>query len=213
MSNKKRRCTHCKEYSIVEDGALVPAGFFCSMPHVMEYANCKRDKQRAKQITKAKQAQVELSKAGRKAAKELKQNDKRHQFKLTKSKIQQWVNHVRDAGLPCISCGNTKTTIQYCGGHYKTAGGFPELALNTLNIHKQCNRYCNMNLSGNLTGNKHSEGYTEGLIKRYGEKRVDLLNSRHVNPNYGCEQLISIRAFYSKLIRESNPDDSERPFN
>jgi len=65
------------------------------------------------------------------AKRELRRNDRQHQFQLTKSKIQHWVNHVRDAGLSCISCGNTNPNIQYCGGHCKTAGGHSELALDT----------------------------------------------------------------------------------
>jgi len=143
---------------------------------------------------------------------ELKKNDRKHQFQLTKSVIQKWVNHVRDAGRPCISCGTEKPTIQYCGSHYKSAGGHSEIALDTRNIHRGCNRYCNKALSGNIHGNKTTKGYIVGLIERYDQAYVDWLDSYHESPNYSCEQLIEIRAFYSKLIRDNNPDDSDRPF-
>lgn len=203
MAVKKRKCKYHKSYT--EEFIVTNAGVFCTIDAAYKFGSEQRDKKR-------KQQKVKLEKADKQVKRESKRNDKKHQFQLTKKKIQQWVNHVRDAGLACISCGNTKPTIQYCGGHYKTAGGFPELALNTLNIHRQCNRYCNMALSGNLTGNKTSSGYTAGLIERCGQERVDLLNSKHENPNYDCDQLIAIRAFYSKLIRDNNPDDSGRPF-
>lgn len=212
MTNKNRQCTYCKEYLERIKGVLCPAGWFCSIKHARNYVRATQNKQRQQQIKKAKQSQVKRDKASKKAARELKKNNRKYQFQLTKSVIQKWVNHVRDAGKPCISCGRDKPTIQYCGGHYKTAGGFPELALNTLNINKQCNRYCNHELSGNISGNKHSEGYTIGLIRRHGQERVDLLNSKHESPRYDCEQLIKIRAFYSKLIRDNNPDDSNRPY-
>jgi len=208
MSNKKRRCTQCKEYSIAENGIVTPAGFFCDSQHAVDYARATQNKQREQQIKKAKQSQFKEDKAAKKGARELKKNDRRYQFRLTKSKIQHWVNHVRDADLPCISCGNVNPNIQYCGGHYKTAGGHPELALETRNISRQCNQYCNLRLSGNISGNKTTKGYIVGLIERYDQAYVDWLNSYHESPNYTCDQLIEIRAFYSKLIRENNPDDS-----
>lgn len=211
MANKNRRCTQCKEYSERDKGILCPAGWFCSINHARDYARATQDRQRTRQQVKLKQSQVKEDKASKKAAKELKKNDQRYQLRLTKSVIQKWVNHVRDFRKGCISCLTEKPTIQYCGGHYKTAGGHPELALDTRNIHKQCNQYCNLRLSGNISGNKTTKGYTVGLIERYGQEYVDWLDSYHESPRYDCEQLIKIRAFYSKLIRENNPDDSERP--
>lgn len=212
MTNKNRRCTQCKEYSERDKGILCPAGWFCSITHARDYARATQDKQRQRQINKLKQSRVKEDKAAKKSVRELKQNDRKHQLQLTKSKIQHWVNHIRDHGLPCISCGNENPNIQYCGGHYKTAGGFPELALETRNISRQCNQYCNLRLSGNISGNKTTKGYTAGLIERYDQSYVDWLDSYHESPRYDCDQLIAIRAFYSKLVRDNNPDDSERPF-
>jgi len=212
MAVKKRKCCHCKEFGIAKDGVITPAGFFISMAHALKYVKSTQAKQRAKQQARAKQLCIKADKASKKATRELKRNDRKHQFQLTKSKIQKWVNHVRDAGLGCISCGTTKPNIQYCGSHYKSAGGHSELALDTHNIHRACNRYCNRALSGNISGNKTTKGYTVGLIERYGQDYVDWLDSYHESKNYDCDQLIKIRAFYSKLIRDNNPDDSERPF-
>ncbi len=185
---------------------------FCQLDCAYKFARARQDKQRKRQQAKAKQSQAKEDKADKKALREFKRNDRKHQFQLTKSKIQHWVNHIRDFGLGCISCGTEKPTIQYCGGHYKTAGGHSEMALITKNIHKQCNQYCNMNLSGNIHGTKTTKGYIVGLVDRYGQDYVDWLDSHHELPRYDCDQLIKIRAFYSKLIRDNNPDDSERPF-
>lgn len=210
MPVAKRKCKNCGIY--VENFIKVPAGVFCNISGALKFARGKQDQQRKRQQAKAKQSQAKQVKADKKAVNELKRNDRRHQFQLTKSKIQQWVNHVRDAGLPCISCGTTNPNIQYCGSHYKSAGGHPETALVTRNIHRGCNRYCNKALSGNIHGNKTTKGYTVGLIERYDQDYVDWLDSHHESPRYDCEQLIKIRAFYSKLIREGNKDDSGRPF-
>lgn len=206
MPVKKRKCKNCGEYT--ETFVKLKVGIFCSLESAYNFARDKQNQQRKRQQAKAKQSQAKQDKADKKAARELKKNDRRYQFRLTKSKIQHWVNHIRDAGRPCISCGNENPNIQYCGGHCKTAGGHPELALDTRNIHKQCNQYCNLRLSGNISGNKTTKGYTVGLIERYGQDYVDWLDSYHEPKNYTCEQLIETRAFYSKLIRENNLDDS-----
>ena len=140
------------------------------------------------------------------------QDDYGHQFRLTKQVIQRWVVHVRDKDLPCISCGTESKTIVYAGGHLRSAGGHPELALNSHNIHKQCNFYCNCNLSGNLNGNKKSAGYIKGLIERHGQEYHDRLFEHREQPKITIDQLKEIRAFYSTLIRDENSDDSKCPY-
>jgi len=210
MSVKKRKCKQCSKWT--EHFIKTNVAVFCDVDCAYKFARAKQEKEQARLISKFKQSRTKEDKTAKKAARELKKNDRKYQFQLTKSVIQKWVNHVRDAGLPCISCGTVKQTIVYSGGHYKTAGGFPELALNTLNIHRQCNFHCNKNLSGNITGDKNSKGYTIGLVERYGQDYVDWLDSYHESTRYDCDQLIKIRAYYAKLIRDNNPDDSEIPF-
>ncbi len=52
----------------------------------------------------------------------------------------------RDAGLPCISCGETNPPDLHGGqwdcGHFKTVGAYPELRFEERNAHKQC-KSCN----------------------------------------------------------------------
>jgi len=200
MSNRKKKCKQCKEYSNVKDGVQVPAGFFCCFDHAVEFANSKQARARKRQ-------QAKVKKEINKAFKQAKGNDHRHQFNLTKNKIQHWVNHIRDHGKPCISCGNENPNILYSGGHYKTAGGHLEIALDSRNIHRQCLMNCNKSLSGNISGNKHSEGFVKGLIKRYGQDYVHWLDSYHEPVKYTVDELRAIRAYYSKLIRDNNSVD------
>jgi len=165
----------------------------------------------AKIRAKAKRVQQAEDKASSAAVRAIKDNSYPHQFDLTKKVLQKWVNHVRDKGRPCISCGTERPGIIYCGGHYKTAGGNPEIALESKNIHRQCNWHCNSNLSGNISGTKKTKGFTFGLLERYGQDYIDWLDGPHKTKNYSCEQLKEIRAYYSRLIREGNSDDSDRP--
>lgn len=72
----------------------------------------------------------------------------------------------RDKNLGCISCGSEVTEA----GHYYSAGHYSSLRFNEVNTNGQCVR-CNRFLHGNLIH------YRQGLVKRYGEQKVLLLDS------------------------------------
>lgn len=74
----------------------------------------------------------------------------------------------RDAGLPCISCGNPNPNQ---AGHYYSAGHYPGLALDEDNVHRQCLQ-CNYHQHGNLIK------YRNGLLKRIGFERLEGLDMR-----------------------------------
>lgn len=81
------------------------------------------------------------------------------------STFNAWIR-VRDAELPCISCGR-HSTLQ--AGHFYSSGHFKSLSFNEDNVHGQCVR-CNHFLSGNLIQ------YRESLIKKIGIERVKKLD-------------------------------------
>lgn len=82
--------------------------------------------------------------------------------------FQQWIR-LRDEHQPCISCGKTSST-QWDGSHYYKAEIWSGLIFDETNVHKSCS-YCNKELHGNLVE------YRKGLIKRYGVKYVEDLES------------------------------------
>jgi len=210
MATKKNKCTYCKERFLVETMVKTPAGKFCGFGHAMKYANDKQAKQREVNLKKAAKCEQVEDKAARKAKRDADNNNHKKQFKMTKEVVQRWAGGISDAGKPCKSCGTTND-IQDCGGHFRTAGGNPELALDTRNIHRQCNKKCNCELSGNIYGAMNTIGYTQGLINEFGQEYVDWLNSYHPPKHYTCDQLRDIRAFYAKLTRDKNKDDSNCP--
>ncbi|WVH05525.1 hypothetical protein KKJFFJLC_00052 [Vibrio phage vB_VpaS_PGB] len=205
MAVSKRKCPFCKTYNKPEEGLLIKGRLYCDMNCAVSYGKKNAPKAKAKQ---EKSDRVELTRKKR----TLKDNDRKRQFKLTKEVIQKWVHRVRDAGKPCISCETTNPNIIYSGGHYRTAGGNPEIALETRNIHRQCLFNCNKNKSGNISGDKHSIGFKQGLINRYGQDYVDWLDGYHESNRLDCEQLKQLRAYYNKLIRENKKTDEDRPF-
>lgn len=101
---------------------------------------------------------------------------------------------VRDADLPCISCG-IENPVQWHAGHYLSRGAHPELSLDPRNIHKQCSQ-CNNYLSGNQIE------YRKGLIRRYGQEYVDWLEGPHEPAHTTIEDAKRIKAEYRQKTRD-----------
>ena len=99
-----------------------------------------------------------------------------------------WIRGVRDAHLPCVSCGRHHNG-QYHAGHYRSTASRPDLRLDPANVHKQC-APCNTHLSGNLIP------YRLELIRRVGQAEVDRLEGPPSPDKLTRDDLIAIRATY-----------------
>lgn len=102
---------------------------------------------------------------------------------------------LRDAHLPCISCGTTKN-VQYAAGHYRTVKSASQLRFNEDNVHKQCNSYCNRNLSGNIIN------YRPALIEKIGLHKVEALECNNEVKRWTIEEAKAIKAKYSALCKQ-----------
>ena len=105
---------------------------------------------------------------------------------------------MRDAKLPCISCGKLNAT-DWAGGHFYSAGMYSGLMFDERNCHKQCNSHCNKFLSGNLLE------YRKGLIERYGPdfvNQLDQISNEKRNYKYTKEELIAKKLQYEIKIKE-----------
>lgn len=182
----------------------------CSMKCAIDKVKKDNEKKAKDERRKADKARRDKRRDDAKKRRDAVLNDHPKQFSIAKDAVQSWVAKVRDAGQPCRSC-STRANVVYCGGHFRTAGGNPELALDTRNIHIQCNAHCNMHLSGNIEGHGKTHGYRYGLNMIYGERLIADLESYHPPVHYTCEQLRDIAAYYRKLSREGIKDDSDRP--
>lgn len=101
---------------------------------------------------------------------------------------------LRDADLPCISCGRFHQG-QWHAGHYRSVGAAPELRFDVLNVHKQC-APCNTHLSGNITK------YRAGLIDRMGVHVVEYLEGPHMLIGFDIDDFKEIKRFYASKARE-----------
>lgn len=116
--------------------------------------------------------------------------------KDAKAVFQKWVR-LRDAHLPCISCG--KVSSRYDGGHYFDAGTYSGLIFHHWNVNKQCSYNCNKMLHGNKAN------YRIGLVAKIGEDNVKWLEEnkdRLRNYKFTKEELLKIKFIYTQKIKE-----------
>ncbi len=107
--------------------------------------------------------------------------------------FNEWVR-LRDASLPCVSCGRHHGG-QYHAGHYRTVAANPEIRFEPLNVHKQC-APCNNHKSGNIVN------YRIELVKRIGAEAVEWLEGPHESKRYTIEDLKAITAECRAKTRE-----------
>jgi hypothetical protein len=96
----------------------------------------------------------------------------------------------RDAGRPCVSCGNS-TGAKMNAGHYRTTKAAPNLRFNLKNCHIQC-EHCNSWLSGNLIS------YRQALLSRFGSQYVEWLESQNETRRYDVDYLKRLKAVFIK---------------
>ncbi|MDF3188046.1 recombination protein NinG [Pseudomonas paracarnis] len=113
--------------------------------------------------------------------------------KDTQQAFNEWVR-LRDADLPCVSCGRHHDG-QYHAGHYRTVAANPAIRFEPLNVHKQC-APCNNHKSGDIVN------YRIELVKRIGAEAVEWLEGPHEPKRYTVEQLKAMTAEYRAKTRE-----------
>lgn len=170
---RKRKCKSCREWFYPEP----PEALVCSAECALAYHRLEQ----LKALERAHRAQKRALKTR-----------------------QQWITEVqtvfnryirlRDALLPCVSCGRYHEG-KWNAGHFRTTAAAPELRFNELNCHKQCEP-CNSHLSGNITR------YREELIRRIGQDQVEWLEGPHEPKKYTIEELIEIKKCYQEKLKE-----------
>lgn len=180
MTFSRTRCAHCRQkFESKRPGQIVHEE--CAADYVIAL----REKEERKAEKQARmQARVERAETRRKREKSLTLSQR-------KARAQVQVNayvRLRDADLPCISCGRFHQG-QWHAGHYRSRGAASNLALDPRNIHKQC-QPCNNHLHGNAIA------YRAGLIERYGVEYVEALESDNDSRHLTAEEVDAIRDEY-----------------
>ena len=186
MTFSRTRCAHCRQkFESKRPGQIIHEE--CAADYVI----AQREKEERKAEKQARmQARVERAETRRKKEKSLTLSQR-------KARAQVHVNafvRLRDADLPCISCGRFHEG-QWHAGHYRSRGAAINLALDPRNIHKQC-QPCNTHLHGNAIA------YRAGLIARYGVEYVEALESANGSLHLTAEEVDAIRDEYREKVKE-----------
>jgi hypothetical protein len=102
---------------------------------------------------------------------------------------------LRDASLPCVSCGRFHEG-QWHAGHYMSTGARPDLRFDLANIHRQC-APCNNHKSGNIAM------YRPELIRRVGLAEVERLEGPSQPDKMTRDELIALKAEFARRVREA----------
>lgn len=100
---------------------------------------------------------------------------------------------VRDADLPCISCGITYSSIWH-GGHFISVGANSTLRFVEENINKQCVQ-CNFSKGGNALL------YRIAMLSKYGIEIVEKLESFHAPVKKTISECIEIKKVYDEKTK------------
>lgn len=202
MTFKRPRCPHCK-------GKLNPAQRI--HPDCIEaYAEAEAAKAKRKAMKQAvMQAKVERAETRRRKAAAKTPSEVRAEAKVAIQGARRLEELAKGRG--CMSCKRSQEEVQagpwrpggyWDGGHFKSKGAFPELALEPLNIWLQC-KSCNAG-SGKYArkGYTVSKSYEANLIEAEGQDLVDWLNGPHEPKHYEMDELVAIRDLYRAKIKE-----------
>lgn len=177
MKPLTRKCKYCKQKYFPKFTSTEPCPKYeCRIAHLNANAG------KIVKAVKAKQKKDLLTKSD--------------WLKIAQTTFNKYIR-LRDAKLPCISCGTNKPNIQYHAGHYRSVGSAPQLRFNPFNCHKQCST-CNNHLSGNLIN------YRINLVERIGLKKVEWLESQHSPLHLTIDDIKQIIETYKQQIKNYN---------
>ena len=177
---KNKLCRYCRElYSPINTLQRV-----CSPSCAISYTKVSNEKEkRATELKSRRETKEKLEKF----------KTKQEYLKDAQRFFNKYIR-LRDANLPCISCGRFHTG-QYHAGHYRTVGAMPALRYDENNVHKQCSA-CNNHLSGNIIN------YRINLINKIGIEKVEWLEGRHEPKKYSIDDIKAIKVHYKNLIKD-----------
>ncbi|TCD20942.1 hypothetical protein E0D81_09015 [Lelliottia amnigena] len=186
----RRTCKICKtKFTATFDNV-----WWCCPEHGFEYSQQLLAKKKIKAERKRKQeAQQERRELKiRKVALKTKPQWK----KEAQAAFNKYVR-LRDAGLPCISCGATPGQ-KFGGtmdcGHYRSRGAAAHLSFNLHNTAGQCAR-CNRHDSG------AQKAFEQGLIERIGAEKVEALNNDNSTRKFDIPYLQRIKSIFTRKAR------------
>lgn len=208
---RPRTCIQCCATKPVDDGIIMPAGFFCSIEHALHYSQKKQELLRKRETALEVRLLKSEKKNASRAGKEAKRTDIKWQHKLTqqafnKMRVLEELLWFKEHGLraECISCAKPRGNDQWACGHYKSKGHNHALRYDKMNTYLQHNHRCNQMMSGDIHGTSSTRGFRQGIIERFGNTeglaRLEHLEKPH-HFTWHWRELEAMRADYNARIR------------
>jgi hypothetical protein len=180
-SLKPKRCAACRDVFMPARSMQRVCSVACSIALA--------EKQRAQKAARAAKAEKQSMRERIEKAK-----TRGEHLKELQAAFNAWIR-MRDAGLPCISCGRPASWKgQWDAGHYLSRGSSPATRFDPSNVAKQCDP-CNVHLSGNLVL------FRIGLIQRVGLAEVERLEGPHEPLKLTIPEILEMKTFYRAEVR------------
>jgi hypothetical protein len=181
---RSTRCPHCK--------GKLPDGYRIH-PDCVEgwYATQAAKKKAASERAAAKKRKMDRAqdRARRRALEKVSDIEEKCR------RIVQKIARLRDRNMGCISCDKPAGWDgQWHGSHYRAHGGCSSLQFHLWNINKAC-WICNRIFSG------RRDGYQVGIVARYGQERLDWLDSQPKSQKFSREYLARFQKVMGKRLR------------
>ncbi len=183
MTPKPAKCKHCRLRLERVGEKLHPD---CIDP----WLSANREKLRAKAVRAEKRQDRETRE---------KQKGLPQLHKEAREAVHEYIR-LRDAHLPCISCGAPPPDLSglHAGrdaGHYRSVGSAPQHRYNPMNINAQC-VHCNQHLAGNPIG------YRFGMLAKYGEAETLALELDNAAHKWSREEVRGIRDDHRAKVKQ-----------
>jgi hypothetical protein len=117
--------------------------------------------------------------------------------------FNKWVR-LRDAHLPCISCGRTELTYleTWDCGHFRTVGSAKHMQFIEDNAHKQCSTDNRGSEKYIQKRERVAKAYEENLRLRIGNERVDAVKNDNTQRHYTIEDFKALKGHYKQLCHQ-----------
>jgi hypothetical protein len=184
MTFLRTRCPNCK-------GKLLPKQRI--HPECIDEWAAKQEAKAARKAEREARARAKVDRAQTRARRRALEKISDVEEKCRR--IVQKIARIRDRDRGCISCDKPASWDgQWHGSHYRAHGGCSSLQFHLWNINKAC-WICNKLYSG------RRDGYQVGLVQRYGQERLDWLDSQPKSKKFTRDYLERFKTVMGKRLR------------
>lgn len=188
MTFRRTTCPHCR--AKLENGQRIHPACIDGYAEAQQAKKERADAKAARMAAKAERASIKARKEALKTTPDY--------IKEAQHAFNAYIR-ARDAGKPCICCGQPLGTGEVGGafdcGHYRSTGSASHLRFDERNAHAQrkvCNRW----------GAGRAVDYRIGLVARIGLEAVEALECSNAPHKWTRDELIAIRDTYRAKAKE-----------